>query len=494
MEGKVPEEQGTQASKKVAAVTAFNLAKRQAGTKRLSAVKLASAMPKQLKKLDLQLPPPKPINRPTVDFACMEGTASSVFPVPALTKTDFNVNAGYGGGTALVMLTVVNYATFTTELCLIRCGLDGNQYEYISLDKGGEHSMYNYNRIHTDQDGYLSPCVRFGCSRATAISNVAQMGHCGCIRVYAGPKNSGSATVNTNILISPGTYGKALLVLCSAPGENGTQTFNSYLVSIGKEPKQMVSKTIASKSCDDLWSFACPEESLEITGPAQSQYGIWNCGGNNNNTPPENAGKVCHIQHFNGSERLVLLRDLSKYNGHALLIMCSCSTGMADMTSSGLYLVMIQKWGVKSSFVAGSSNTGKSDNGWIISADNNQLVVIGPDAPCRYGFISNIPEDNPDPVKRFSSPSSLATGLAVEYRGEVFFRGSTIYGWVSEVSQVKIMINGLTIELVEAGQLLEQPDGRFGFQRELTSEDTSPGLKLVQVFGMTSNISKLLPP
>ena len=42
MDEKVSDEHGTQAAKKVAAVTAFNMVKKQAGTRRISAMESAS--------------------------------------------------------------------------------------------------------------------------------------------------------------------------------------------------------------------------------------------------------------------------------------------------------------------------------------------------------------------------------------------------------------------------------------------------------------------
>ncbi|XP_022091330.1 uncharacterized protein LOC110979639 [Acanthaster planci] len=485
---KVSKQQGLKASKKVAVVTAFNVVKNQAAVKRIAALKLTQAMPKELQKVDLGLPPPKDI-KTVADFACMTGTASSGFPIPAFTKTYFSVNAKHGGGTALMLLTDVTTSTFTSELCLIRCGFGGNHFQYTSLSKAGEHSLYKYFRVHTDADGFMSPCLRFGFSRATIVSNLAQMGHCGVFVVYSGPKAKGfssTATLKTDISVSPGKYGSALLVLCSAAGKKGSQPCNAYFVAFSHEPGKLVAHAITDKNCDDLWSFSCDQGMLEITGPSQSHYGIWRSDDNGDTKP---SGKVVHTQTFNGSEKTVLLESLSGYVDYSLLVLCSCSRGVDDMTSSALYLVTVQKWGVRCSFIGGSSRSSERASDWFISEDDNQLVVVGPSAPCRYSFMSNLPEDVTDPQQRCFQNSCLATGFESKYRGGVYINGASITGWVSQMSQVKIMLNGRMIELVEAGQLLEQPDGRLGFQRELSSDENSTGLKLLQVYGMTSDIN-----
>ncbi|XP_038058559.1 uncharacterized protein LOC119729838 [Patiria miniata] len=518
-------EQGAAPRQKMAFVTAFNLVKKQApGTKGSSRThEEIEDVPQELKKLDLHLPPPKEL-KTIADFPCMTGTASCQFPIPAFIKTDFSVNTKHGGGTALVLITSLydlNYHTFTSELCLIRCGFDGNHCGYTPLAKGGNHTVYRYIRMHTDAEGNLSPCVRFGFSRATIISNVAEMGHGGSAQVFTGPKaevGASTAVFKSGISVTRHEkYGKALLVLCSASGKEGTHPCNAYFVAFGYKPSEMVVRAIAGEGCDDVWKFGSSGEpeiepgssdeaeeyeftdedeeiktkpgsdaELEITGPSESHYSIWR---SDVNADVGNQAKVVHTQAFRGSTPTILVEDFSKYVGHALLVMCSCSLGDNDMTSSALYMVTIQSWGIKSSFASGSSGLSNGGDDWVISDDNKKLVIVGPDAPCRYSFMSTIPEDSPSPQKRCFQDSCLATGRENKYRGAVYVNGTSITGWVSRMSAVKIMLNGQTIELVKASQLLEQPDGRLGFQRELSEDENSLGLKLLQVFGVTTDIN-----
>ena len=95
------------------------------------------------------------------------------------------------------------------------------------------------------------------------------------------------------------------------------------------------------------------------------------------------------------------------------------------------------------------------------------------------------------PCNRCNQNSCLATGLETSFSGGVEVRDSTvIVGWVNDPVVVKIMLNEKVIETIEMAQLLEQPDGRYGFQRELTGDEKSPGLKMVKAYALVSDMCK----
>ena len=52
---------------------------------------------------------------------------------------------------------------------------------------------------------------------------------------------------------------------------------------------------------------------------------------------------------------------------------------------------------------------------------------------------------------------------------------------------MEIWLNAAVIEHVGEEQLLEQPDGRLGFYRELNEEEAGPGMKLIRVFALQQN-------
>ena len=119
--------------------------------------------------------------------ACIEASASCGFPIPSIIHTKMNVNAKHGGGTALMLLTRAKSDSDSSEITLLRCGFDGNHYSIASLAQAGEHSIYNWNEILTDSEGYVQPKLIFGKSHAMIISNIASFGHGGCGVLFEGP-------------------------------------------------------------------------------------------------------------------------------------------------------------------------------------------------------------------------------------------------------------------------------------------------------------------
>ena len=81
-----------------------------------------------------------------------------------------------------------------------------------------------------------------------------------------------------------------------------------------------------------------------------------------------------------------------------------CS-GTGNDTTSALYQVILRESDVEVFYIGGSSGTSESSPSslWTISlGDADELVVTGPSSlPCRYGIISNIPEDVTDLTKRY---------------------------------------------------------------------------------------------
>ena len=93
---------------------------------------------------------------------------------------------------------------------------------------------------------------------------------------------------------------------------------------------------------------------------------------------------------------------------------------------------------------------------------------------------------------RCAQTSCLASGLEAPLRGGIELRDKTVLGWVSSAVPVSIQLNGQVIASIGVAQLMEQPDGRIGFQKELSDEENGPGLKLFRVYGMVENVCKFL--
>ncbi len=192
-------------------------------------------------------------------------------------KTQFNVNARHGGGTALVLISRNKSDNDGSELQLIRCGVSGNHMEYTSVAKGGTHSIYEWNEVHTTSSGDLCPASMFGKAHCSVFSNIARYGHCGCAVIYEGSKGKGFSSTGVmrpglSAVCGPG--GGALVVICSAPPTKGACPGNIYLVHQGNREDRLSAKPLC-KDKDDLWKFVVSDdEQIEVQGPSQSHYAI----------------------------------------------------------------------------------------------------------------------------------------------------------------------------------------------------------------------------
>lgn len=81
----------------------------------------------------------------------------------------------------------------------------------------------------------------------------------------------------------------------------------------------------------------------------------------------------------------------------------------------------------------------------------------------------------------------MATGKDTAFRGGVEIRDNTLLGWVQDPVPVQLWLNEKVIATIDEAQLLEQPDGRLGFQRQLTAEEMAPGVKLLRAFAMVEH-------
>ena len=100
-----------------------------------------------------------------------------------------------------------------------------------------------------------------------------------------------------------------------------------------------------------------------------------------------------HLLEFN-------LSFTNKYSYSCSQSVVNYSTGGEDATTSAVYQIVLQKSGIQCTFISGSSGNLESASVWTVSITDNVLSVIGPAVPCRYGYVSNIPEDVPKPQDR----------------------------------------------------------------------------------------------
>ncbi|XP_033109971.1 uncharacterized protein LOC117111194 [Anneissia japonica] len=476
--------------RKVVAVNAFRTAGVALQNKRLvDKIKRDEEQPITFDEEDLNFPPLCD-RKPLIDKnASIEGHAKTIFPIQSYNKLNFNVNAGAGGGTALLSIVRFNSdkGTAAAQVQLVRCGSSGNHFETLSLAKTGEHSNSHsddtsneFDVTHTNSVGDLRPMALYGTSHTSLLSNLPRFGNCQCGIVLLSSKNG---VIETGIKVNNPSINFSLLVLCSASPVKGTTPCNAYIVH-----SQPLSSVPFSSEKSDLWKFTGKKDLLKIKGPQNSSVTIFV------NSPEDikleitgQKALVNHTQSFVGSEETILLNSLNKLPMGGMLVLCSHGLGADDdKTTSALYLVSLNKSKVDCTYVQGMSGTFSSGNAWTIYHKNDNLVAVGPAGPCRYTILSNIL--SPVEINETQLAECLVTGEQQPMRSGLVVYEDKLMGWLTKVCQVKLMMNGKVLEVVPLRKLLKQPDGRFGFCRELTEEERKPGLKLIQAFALVKDI------
>ncbi|XP_071484949.1 uncharacterized protein [Diadema antillarum] len=493
---KVSKNQGGEASKKVKAVAAFQLAGKNAVKRAAIQAAKDSLAAKVLQKGDFNLPPKPPPPANVADWACLEASSSCGFPIPALVHTEFNVNARHGGGTALLLLTRGKSDGDSSEVTFLRCGFDGNHFSTKSLAQGGEHSIYNWNEIFTNCDGYLQPKLIFGHAHATIITNIASYGHGGCGVLFDGPKagsydSTADITPSPHISTTSDSDGSCVLVVCSAePNKAGAVPSQTYLVHFKRDGN--ITKVPLYPDGIDMWEFLSQDGALQMSGPSHSHYAMFHSKSmrfcESHISRPR--GRVVHLQEFSGTTATTLLENADKYVGRTMLLLCSHSLTDEDSTTSALYQIALMKGQVGVAYIAGLTGMMDSPDVWTVSLVNGQmLTVVGPSGPCRYAFFSNIPENVPVPEQRCFQQGCLATGSSQRIQGGLILNGDLVTLWVDIVAKVLLTVNGSTIQAVEMGDWTEQPDGRLAFQRNLTDNEKSAGLKVFRAFAVLKDLN-----
>ena len=271
-------------------------------------------------------------------FACQEASNTDDFPIQSWMKTTFDLNAKYGGGTALVLIsgksTELNFENVWSEFYLIRCGFDGNHHEATSLAECRKHYENHRMAVNTTADGTLCPSALCGNGHCCVISNIANMGNCACAVLFEESDqedNSGSSTGVARLGLKAvcGPAGGCAIVLCSASSEDGNVTSNVYFVHQGDKNEDLSSKALTSGEADQ-WKFTATEDGeVQVIGSRKSHYSVVSNFSEQMLKEHEDQmkGKVRHTQAFDGSSPTTLLNNCAGYIGRTLLLMCSCSSG-----------------------------------------------------------------------------------------------------------------------------------------------------------------------
>ena len=84
-----------------------------------------------------------------------------------------------------------------------------------------------------------------------------------------------------------------------------------------------------------------------------------------------------------------------------LLVLCSNSQGEGNNTTASMYFLIYDGSDLKATFINGSTGCIDAETDlWSFSLISQNISIIGPYGPCRYGFITNIEEVEFDLHKR----------------------------------------------------------------------------------------------
>ncbi|XP_030831949.1 TPR repeat-containing protein DDB_G0287407 [Strongylocentrotus purpuratus] len=224
-----------------------------------------------------------------------------------------------------------------------------------------------------------------------------------------------------------------------------------------------------------LWRVSSPwKQRWNWVGPPNSHYVIYHSKSATfaeaHRDKPR--GKVVHLQAFSG----INPTTLPKIN---------------RLNTSALYQVTLMKGQAGVTYIAGLSGVMKSAaDAWTISmTDKRALQIVGPNGPCRYALFTNIPEDVHDPKERCFQKGCLATGDSETVEGGLIIDDDNLTIWVDYMTKVLVTCDGVTVQKVEGGKWMEQPDGRLAFQRGLTEKEKSPGLKVYRAFALRKDLN-----
>ena len=84
----------------------------------------------------------------------------------------------------------------------------------------------------------------------------------------------------------------------------------------------------------------------------------------------------------------------------------------------------------------------------------------------------------------------LATGDSVTVEGGLTIDDDNLTVWVDNMTKILVTCDGVSVQEVDGGKWMEQPDGRLAFQRGLTEKEKSSGLKVYRAFAVLKDKSE----
>ena len=368
----------------------------------------------------------------------------------------------------------------------MKFGFDCNHLSCKSIVKNHQGHFGSATKLLTNEEGILIADCLFGhndCMIITNDGNSTSLSH----GVYAeGQEGATVLPVNVNGSdADKGHGGGAALVLCT--GEDGEGVHNAlYLVRSGFKDNKFQSKVITGA---EKFTFGVDDTGiLNVTGPGKCSYSLFY-----NRKLPQSPSKalVSLTQSLDGKDSEMLLENVQ--GNASLVIMCSNSNGTEDNTASSLYYLSIGNGQIlESKELSGLHALAypKSDL-WQLELVAGQLLVTGPDGPCRYAVLSNY-KDGGSIQGTQNQDGCLATGENTKLGGEVKVDMDGVDGFVNKESRIEIKLNQKIVRKLKSEDLVKE-NGIFRFYQKWTDEEKITGIGLVRVYAVRKHVkSKLL--
>ena len=386
----------------------------------------------------------------------------------------------------------------TSEILLYRGGFSGNLYERHSLKKDHNGHFGCRNIFDTDENGRLIPNLMFGGNQVSVMTSDPRHGNLGHgVLIEATPDND---TTNLPLDVNDSSSaGNTIVVCCGWESGSGEAVRVSALYMVRSGRKDNFQKASLLRG-DDKWTFGVTDAFLNVKGPAKSMYALYHNAPRNIDTTfggtvteTDIKGPLAgHAQAVTGSEETPLLDTASAFG--SIVVMCSSSrsTGDAqDATVAALYMLTVGgDEALKTEFIDGSVGLDypqATGNLWTFLEEKGKVTVKGPEGPCRYGIISNIPGDS---TKSNSQKTlCLATGEENPVQGAARITNEQVVGWVNKRTDVKITVDIDQELLIPEIDLTEVKPGTFAFAHIWSNKEKEPGLRLVAVFAVRKSVA-----
>lgn len=423
----------------------------------------------------------------------VDASGSGGWPIRCFAKPDFNINAHHGGCASLVLIST-SYGgkgeETNVEAFLLSSGFDCNHKKQKSIFRAHEGHFSAENVLIEDEKGNLVCDCNFGTNHVRLLTNDC---HFGNLRngVYIEGSSDGNPTVlplnvNGNWNKDAGNGSGLTMVICS--GAEGETTLSAvYMIKSGFKDNKFMSKLFAG---EDKFQFSLQGENLAISGPTGSRYSLFHNRNNLTETPESHHAYVSQTQSADGKLPTVLIEQVQ---GHAgMIVLCSNSNGVEDSTAASMYFIALSDGKITNAKeLAGLYGRDyKQTDLWTFEVKQGKLEVKGPDGPCRYGLMSNIPATKTELLSSIKQGSCIATGESTRTSGKVKISSEGVTGDVDKFSDIHIMWNHKVVKEI-SGKQLKKEDGIYKFTHAWSESETVTGLHLVRVFAVRKHVKSM---